>query len=206
MTSLKMKSAQLRREHIVAAAIKVFTLKGYHRATIRDIAKEAGVADGTIYLSFANKEALLMAVLDPLNEANAPIPALEPNTNLKDFLGKALIHRFTALTPETLDVLRVVFSEALVNQDLRKLYVERFLTPTFALMMPQLSEQDRKAMPDPALMLRIMVSAITGLVMLRLLGDPFTETHWAKLGSELTQALFGALEDDNKPAANGVLA
>jgi AcrR family transcriptional regulator len=203
MTSLKIKSAQLRREHIVAAAIKVFTLKGYHRATIRDIAKEAGLADGTIYLSFANKEALLIAVLDPLDEANAPMLAIERNINLREFLGKALTHRFASLTPDKLDVLRVVLSEALVNEELRAVYVERVLAPTLKLSIPPLADQIDTTAPDPALILRIMVGAVTGLVMLRLLGDTVTETHWAKLGDTLAEALFGTLPDRQTAKTQG---
>jgi AcrR family transcriptional regulator len=203
MTSLKIKSAQLRRDHIVQAAIKVFTAKGYHRATIRDIAKEAGVADGTIYLSFANKEALLMAVLDPLDEAKAPMLAIEPNTNPKEFLGKALTHRFASLTSDKLDVLRVVLSEALVNEELRALYVERVLAPTLKLTLPKMTGRQNEELPDPALMLRVMVGAVTGLVMLRLLGDEVTQTHWTKLGDTLAQVLFGTLTDSENTTLDG---
>jgi len=40
---------------ILEAAIKVFAEQGFHQATISQIAREAGVADGTIYLYFKNK-------------------------------------------------------------------------------------------------------------------------------------------------------
>src|ERR1700758_2029498 len=60
--------AAARRTQILAAAIKVFSEKGFHRATIRDVARAAGVADGTIYNYFANKADLLMGLLDRLND------------------------------------------------------------------------------------------------------------------------------------------
>jgi TetR/AcrR family fatty acid metabolism transcriptional regulator len=42
-------------QKILAAAIRVFGEKGFFNARISDIAKEAEVADGTIYLYFNNK-------------------------------------------------------------------------------------------------------------------------------------------------------
>jgi len=47
---------------IINAAIKVIAEKGYHNAQVAKIAKEAGVADGTIYLYFKNKEDILISV------------------------------------------------------------------------------------------------------------------------------------------------
>ncbi|MFP3999584.1 MAG: TetR/AcrR family transcriptional regulator [Desulfobacterales bacterium] len=41
------------------AAIKVFAEQGFHQATVSQVAKEAGVADGTIYLYFKNKADIL---------------------------------------------------------------------------------------------------------------------------------------------------
>ncbi len=45
---------------ILEAAIKVFAEQGFHQATVSQIAREAGVADGTIYLYFKNKEDILV--------------------------------------------------------------------------------------------------------------------------------------------------
>ncbi|MFZ1954201.1 MAG: TetR/AcrR family transcriptional regulator [Desulfobacterales bacterium] len=45
---------------ILEAAIKVFARHGYHQSTVAKIAREAGVADGTIYLYFKNKDDILV--------------------------------------------------------------------------------------------------------------------------------------------------
>jgi TetR/AcrR family fatty acid metabolism transcriptional regulator len=45
---------------ILEAAVKVFAKQGFHQSTIAQIAKEAGVADGTIYLYFKNKDDILV--------------------------------------------------------------------------------------------------------------------------------------------------
>ena len=44
---------------ILEAAIRTFARRGYHNSTVAQIAKEAGVADGTIYLYFKNKDDIL---------------------------------------------------------------------------------------------------------------------------------------------------
>jgi len=49
---------------IIKAAVKVFASKGFFNARISDIAKEAAVADGTIYLYFNNKFDILISVFE----------------------------------------------------------------------------------------------------------------------------------------------
>lgn len=45
---------------ILEAAVKVFARQGFHQSTVAQIATEAGVADGTIYLYFKNKDDILV--------------------------------------------------------------------------------------------------------------------------------------------------
>jgi len=47
------------RDRLVRAALELFTTQGYHASTTPEIAKKAGVAEGTIYRHFASKEQLL---------------------------------------------------------------------------------------------------------------------------------------------------
>ena len=53
-----------KRERILKAAIKVFARKGFYAARVSEIAKAAGVADGTIYLYFRNKDDVLVSVFE----------------------------------------------------------------------------------------------------------------------------------------------
>ena len=52
-----------KRSLITEAAVEVFAEKGFRQARVSDIAKKAGVADGTIYLYFKNKEDLFAAII-----------------------------------------------------------------------------------------------------------------------------------------------
>ena len=52
------------RDAILDAAAKTFAAKGYHAATIADLAAAAGLGKGTLYLYFTNKEAVAEAMID----------------------------------------------------------------------------------------------------------------------------------------------
>ena len=49
---------------IIKAATKIFAKKGFFQAKVSDIAKEAQVADGTIYLYFENKDDILISLFE----------------------------------------------------------------------------------------------------------------------------------------------
>lgn len=53
-----------KREAILRAATKVFADKGYFNSKVADIAKEAGIADGTVYLYFKSKEEILHSIFN----------------------------------------------------------------------------------------------------------------------------------------------
>jgi AcrR family transcriptional regulator len=58
----------LRREQILEAAVKVFARRGFGNATVAEIAEEAGVAPGTIYIYFEDKEDLFMSIPELISE------------------------------------------------------------------------------------------------------------------------------------------
>jgi len=53
-----------KREAILRAGIKVFADKGYFNSKVADIAREAGIADGTVYLYFKSKDEILHSIFD----------------------------------------------------------------------------------------------------------------------------------------------
>lgn len=59
-----MKKNKPKYRQIIDAAVVVIAENGYHQAQVSKIAKQAGVADGTIYLYFKNKEDILISVFE----------------------------------------------------------------------------------------------------------------------------------------------
>ena len=90
-----MKSADKHRK-IIRAATKVFAKKGFFNARISDIAKEAKVADGTIYLYFKNKFDILISVFEQeigklTEQATELIEQVDdPKVKLEIFISKHL--------------------------------------------------------------------------------------------------------------------
>jgi TetR/AcrR family fatty acid metabolism transcriptional regulator len=70
-----------KRRRILDAAVSVFARKGYFASRVSDVAKKAGVADGTIYLYFRGKEDILVRLFDEVmsehvSEAREAVRAL----------------------------------------------------------------------------------------------------------------------------------
>ncbi len=53
-----------KRQKIIKAAVKVFAEKGFYNSRVSEIAREANVADGTIYLYFKNKDDVLISLFE----------------------------------------------------------------------------------------------------------------------------------------------
>src|SRR3954464_846177 len=77
-----------KRERILDAAVKVFAAEGFYNAKVAQIAQEAGVADGTIYLYFKSKDDLLISLFeDRMEDINANLRnALEASTSAAERL------------------------------------------------------------------------------------------------------------------------
>ena len=102
-----------RRTQILSAAARVFAEKGFERATIRSIARAAGVSEGSIYIYFKNKQDLLIHL--PRQFIQAPFDALQaaqangaapPPEILLNFVARNVIEVAT----QNRALLRVLFS------------------------------------------------------------------------------------------------
>jgi AcrR family transcriptional regulator len=75
--------AESRRAVILDAALRVFGQYGYRRTSMDDVAHEADIAKGTIYLSFASKEEVFQALSERLSQrmlAGAEAASRRPGT------------------------------------------------------------------------------------------------------------------------------
>lgn len=172
---LKQKSLELRRQHILDAAARVFGERGFRGATVHDVAEAAGVADGTIYNVFANKADLLLSLLDPL-AAQATGKPLAPlaSAETDGLLEGLFLDRWNAFTPELLAILRVVLSEALIDPEVRAALLERVIEPVLKPLerrMGAMTKSGEVSPHDPKLISRTLTATFLGLLLLRLLGE-----------------------------------
>ena len=94
-----------KRERILGAAERIFARHGFFAAKVSDVAKDAGVADGTIYLYFKSKDDLLISLFErrmqQLNEAlRVAIAGKPPRDQLRAFIRTylQLVHDEPAAT------------------------------------------------------------------------------------------------------------
>ena len=185
---LRAQVAATKQTHILRAASAVFAQKGFHAATIRDVARAAGVADGTIYLHFENKGALLMGLFAQMaEEVRSGIdPASLAGLDARGQLREALAHPLRAMQAGQLELVRVVLSEALVNSELAAQFRTQVLSPLL---------QGPGPLPDgsggaQALRSRMVIGLILGLVVQRALGDETLAAAWDDLPDELAGLLL----------------
>lgn len=74
-TSPRAEQAAKRREAILSAALEEFSARGFATARLEDVARRAGVAKGTIYLYFRDKETLFQELVRA--ELSPVVAALE---------------------------------------------------------------------------------------------------------------------------------
>jgi AcrR family transcriptional regulator len=172
---LKQKALELRRQHILEAAARVFGERGFRGATVHDVAEAAGVADGTIYNVFANKADLLLSLLDPLAAQTTGTPLAQPASADTGALLEGLFRdRWNAFTPEMLAILRVVLSEALIDPEVRAAFLERIIEPALQPLERRMGAMTKigEIIPhDPKLISRTLTATFLGLLLLRLLGE-----------------------------------
>lgn len=186
-----------RRAQILDAAAQVFASKGFHAATVRDVARAAGVADGTIYNYFGSKNDLLLALLDRLNESDQREAQFIQGTDMdfKAFFTAYLRHRLALLWPNA-DLLRATLPEMLVNPELRKRYYQQIIAPTTRVGEQFFRAQiaaGRMRPVDVPLAVRAMAGTLLGALLLQLLGDDELAARWEQLPEVLATMLLDGL-------------
>ncbi len=193
-----------RRERILDAATEEIATVGYQRATVRAIARRAGVADGTIYNYFGDKGDLMLGLLDRLAAAERGKIDLgqRPAAGFRDFLGAYLRHRLDTLW-DRLDLLRATWPELLVDPEHRRAYYEQVLQPATEMgetLLADLAARGRLRTADPALAARVVTATVLGLVLQRLLGDTIVDQQRGELPEVLTTLLLDGLRPRGTPS------
>jgi AcrR family transcriptional regulator len=187
-----------RREQIVEAATRVFAEKGFRRATIREVAREAGISEGTIYNYFEDKDAILMAILEKLNETERRAEDFEEGmaATFEEFLGEYLRRRMSLMW-ENREVFRVVLSELLVNAELRELYLGQVVAPTMRIAEDNFRsrmKQGEVRETDSALAMRSVAGAVLGVLVLGMLGDQEVVSRPEEVPEVLAKLLVHGLD------------
>jgi AcrR family transcriptional regulator len=190
-----------RRVQIVDAAARLFAEKGFHRTTTKDIAEAADVSEGTLYNYFKNKEDMLLGIMSRLVETQHLTASLiwSIPDDAREFLYTMLSQRQTFVKQDGA-MLQSVFSEILVDPDLRQQYYQELVLPNFELLEAHLhARRDLGQIRDVDLPLavRIVIALTTGLFFLEVLGDPVVKDRWDELSKLITSIFFDGVAPKN---------
>jgi AcrR family transcriptional regulator len=185
-----------RRQHILAAALRCFSRDGFHNTTTADIVRESGVSQGTLYLYFATKDDIVVALADDRRQNEAFINALAQREQdpvrglltLIELYGKGLTD------PQRVDARRVAlqgWGEALRNERIRASTVEGLALVCAAIV--RLVERGQhtgqiRAELDPQSVARTLVATFQGLMLQLAWGEPLDLTRCGRI-------VFGLIHD-----------
>ena len=188
---------EARRNQILDAAATVFAEKGFHRTTTKEIARVAGVAEGTIYNYFANKSDLLIGLMTRLAEAETLDDELAEalQGDVRDFFIAVFRHRVGNIQRGQ-EMLRAILPEVMVNPELRAQFYQQFVLRIATLLEQYVQtriEMGHIRPVDAPLTVRAVQSMFVGLLVLRILSDEPLQSGWGDLPEVLATLIFDGL-------------
>lgn len=188
---VKKETTGVRKEQTVKAALDIIGAKGVHGLTTAQIAKTVGISEANLYRHFKNKDAILLAVIDSIDNTltgNMETVRKEDITSLKK-MGR-IFNLHLSYINDNKGIPRVVFSsEILFTKEIRKKlssFVDRYLE----MLAEVLEEGAKDGSIRKGINSRAMASLFIGMIQLNalrwLLND--FQSPLSKEGGKLWQA------------------
>ena len=133
---IRKKTAKNRRQDILKSSLKLFSEKGYNGSTTAEIARSAGVAEGTIFRHFPTKKDLLIAVLEPkVLEGLIQLDKEHSKDTPTEFFRCFLRNRLE-LIKENESLIRLMFAEAQYHIEVREALFKGILGQGISIIRP----------------------------------------------------------------------
>jgi AcrR family transcriptional regulator len=189
------------REYLLRAAEQVFAERGFHGASLDDVAAVAGFTKGAVYSNFKNKEDLFLALLEwryeeEMDEVRATLEASEGDTTrqLGDFAAQTRDHYETG--GDTWALLDLEFSlYAMRNPNVREKLAAFRRMDIESVAGIITAERDRQGIEttEPAdFAARIVVSLFRGIGIMRLIDPDQVDEAFLE---DLMQFLYRAMSE-----------
>ncbi len=191
----------MRERQLLDAALDVFSKKGFAKATTGEIARKAGVAEGTIYNYFPNKRELFVAVIKDfvitiqLLDLIGKIPEEELSVTFKNIL----INRLSLLDSESISRMPSMIGEIQRDPELKAMWLEEFLQPFLSQlggMYHFMKASGKLRRLEPTIGVRIVGGLIIGFLMLRIMEgetSPLSKMPREKVAEDITEFILHGL-------------
>jgi TetR/AcrR family transcriptional regulator, fatty acid metabolism regulator protein len=154
-----------KRSRILQAAVKVFARRGYFASRVADVARRAGVADGTIYLYFRNKEDILVSLFDEVmsEHLEGKRREVEPASDAPARL-RAVAARHLGLLGRNRDLAVVFQVELRQSTKFMERFTASWLQDYFALIAEIIEQGQREGTLRADLPVKVATKAFFGVL------------------------------------------
>jgi len=186
-----------RRNQILDAAARVFAERGFHRASTREIARAAGISEGTIYNYFSSKADLVVGLMTRLAEVESLDDELTGalQGDPRGFFIATFRHRMIRIARQQ-ELFQAVLPEVLVEPELRETFYQQYVLRIAGMLeqyvQARVEAGDMRPVNVP-LTVRALQSMFVGLLVLRLFGDEQVLEWWDDLPDVLATLIFDGL-------------
>lgn len=210
-TSRGRKRKLRRQEEILAAAFEEFAANGYAEARLQDVAQRAGVAKGTIYLYFKNKELLFRAVLRGLIHhvfKELEVFVREFPGSAEDLVRNVLSRQYAEVVknPKARSMFRLLIAESHKFPQLSDVYLREVVAPGVAAMRSLIEKgmasgefRETKIVEFPQV---IVGPAVLAVVWTLILGERKQLDLDAYMEAHLELLLRGLQNTNGRPPGN----
>ncbi|WP_085523639.1 TetR/AcrR family transcriptional regulator [Tuberibacillus sp. Marseille-P3662] len=175
-----------KQRNIIKAAVDIFARKGFAGSSTSEIAKQAGVAEGTIFRHYTTKKALLIAIVSPvMSRLVAPFLIQDLNKVLDhdyetfgDFLKALLLNRQVFLK-KNLPILKIMLQEIPFQPELKeqfKQHVGRQVFNKLAVIVEHYQSKGQIINIPASSVIRMTASSVAGYLLSRFVLLP--EVEW----------------------------
>lgn len=184
--SVKKSKREMTEERILEAALNLFSEKGYSGASTSEIAKEANVAEGTIFRYFPQKKDMLLGVVSKLVDAVSDQMVMTPlekiyeeNKNAPpEVLLKALLMDRVALFNKVGEHVKVILTEMQYHEEVLEIFVNKILKKVLVYVEKVYGEFVEKGYfrddIPPFTVFRTLIAGVAGMVVQRKLVPEIT--------------------------------
>lgn len=172
-----------KQRQIIQAAVEMFAEKGYASTSTSEIAKRAGVAEGTIFRHYKTKKELLFAIVSPMiTKFAVPFFAqhfvkqvFDQEVNGYEELIRRIIHNRFEFVKENVTLFKIVLQEAAFHEELQDRFKSVFqgkVLPRFEEMVTHFQHNGQIKDYPVQSVLRLTMSTIIGFLVTRFIIMP----------------------------------
>ena len=193
----RQQQALARRNQILETALRLFAQRGFDGTSTKQIAQEAGVAEGLIFHYFPTKEHLLMAMMDTQHSYRGEMRVLlesataHPAVEVLHKLAAGLLSRFRSETESTLVMFNTAQSNPKVGADLRRFIAEDGVGVLVAYLRARMEVGElRSDLPVESSALMLLTSLVTFFFLNHTLPDEQWNQHATTFEADMIKIWF----------------